>query len=72
MVRVASFLLLSLTTIQGFSPKDSVLDKDVFAIYSLMLTDPKTSHRTDKIERYLIAARTTPGRPEEPCIRPPN
>jgi hypothetical protein len=36
-----------------------------------MLTNPKTSHGAEKNERYLIATTTTPGRPEEPCIRPP-
>lgn len=72
MVRVAYCLLLSFSTIQGFQPQDLGLEKDVYAIYSLILTNPKTSHGADKNERYLIAAMTTPGRPEEPCIRLPN
>jgi hypothetical protein len=71
MVRVAYCLLLSFSTTQGFQPQDSVLEKDVYAIYSLMLTNPKTSHGADQNERYLIATTTTPGHPEEPCIRPP-
>ena len=72
MLRVAYCLLLSCSTIQGFQLQDLGPDKDVYAIYSLMLTNPKTSHGADQNERYLIAAMTGPGRPEEPCIRPPN
>src|SRR5215475_8292598 len=71
MVRVAYCLLLSFSTLQGFQPQDLGFEKDVYGIYSLMLTNPKTSHGPDKNERYLIAAMTTPGRREEPCIRPP-
>lgn len=71
MLRAAYCLLLSFNTIQGFQPQDLGLEKDVYAIYSLMLTNPRTSHGADKNERYLIATTTTPGSPEEPCIRPP-
>ena len=46
-------------------------DKDVYAIYSLMLTNPKTSHGPDTNPRYLIADATAPGVPETPCVAPP-
>lgn len=50
---------------------DSEREKDVYLIYSLMLTNPRTSHGPDNNERYLIAATTAPGRPPEPCVIPP-
>jgi len=40
---------------------DKDKDKDVYAIYSLMLTNPKTSHGPDTNPRYLIADATAPG-----------
>jgi len=52
-------------------PQDSERDKDVYAIYSLMLTNPQTSHSPDNNARYLIASTTGPGQPKEPCVRPP-
>jgi hypothetical protein len=42
-----------------------------YAIYSLMLTNPKTSHDPDTGPRYLIADTTARGVPETPCIAPP-
>jgi hypothetical protein len=50
---------------------DADRDKDVYAIYSLMLTNPYTSHGPDDNARYLIAAATVPGVPKDPCVRPP-
>ena len=47
------------------------IDKDAYAIYSLMLTNPKTSHGPDTNPRYLIADTTVPGVPETPCVAPP-
>jgi len=41
--------------------------KDAYAIYSLMLTHPKTSHGADNNERYLISMFTAPTIPE-PCL----
>lgn len=46
-------------------------DKDVYAIYSLMLTNPDTSHGSDTNPRYLIADTTVRGVPETPCVTPP-
>lgn len=51
------------------SPSES--EKDVYLIYSLLLTNPKTSHGPDNNPRYFIEATTVPGRPPEPCVRPP-
>jgi hypothetical protein len=45
--------------------------QDVYAIYSLMLTNPPTSHGPDDNERYLIRMFTAPTSPQEPCVRPP-
>lgn len=52
-------------------PQETTAEKDVYAIYSLVLTNPQTSHGPDDNERYLIAATTAPGRPQEPCVRLP-
>jgi hypothetical protein len=51
--------------------QDAERDKDVYLIYSLMLTNPQTSHGPDNNARYLIAATTGPGVPKDPCVRPP-
>ncbi len=56
---------------QDASSADSEREKDTYAIYSLLLTNPRTSHGVDNNERYLIAATTVPGVPPIPCIRPP-
>jgi mannose-6-phosphate isomerase-like protein (cupin superfamily) len=68
-------LLIICTIAPGFSQEtkslDSEQEKDVYAIYSLMLANPQTSHGPDNNERYLIAATTTPGYPLQPCVRPP-
>ena len=56
---------------QETNPADSEREKDVYAIYSLMLTDVPTSHGADNNERYIIAATTAAGRPTPPCVLPP-
>jgi hypothetical protein len=74
-IRFAFSLLMICTTAQGFQQNarsvDSDREKDVYAIYSLMLTNPTTSHGPYTSDRYLIAMTTGPGRPAEPCVRPP-
>jgi hypothetical protein len=66
--------VFSAALMQGFQagqiPPASGDDKDVYLIYSLMLTNPKTSHDQNN-ERYFIAATTAPGRPAQPCVVPP-
>jgi hypothetical protein len=63
------------TVAYGFQQETNAIDpereKEVYAIYSLMLTNPKTSHGADRNERYLIRAATVPGTPRFPCVRPP-
>ncbi len=75
MFRFACVLLVLGTIAHGFpqdaSSADSEREKDACAIYSLLLTNPKTSHGADNNERYLIAPTTVPGVPPVPCIRPP-
>lgn len=63
-------LILPVTCGIAFGFQDDP-DKDVYAIYSLMLTSPETSHGPDDNARYLIAATTGPGFPLEPCVKPP-
>ncbi|MGH9647168.1 MAG: hypothetical protein ACRD4E_10160, partial [Bryobacteraceae bacterium] len=70
------FSLLALCTLahafqQHVTPPDSDREKDVYAIYSLMLTNPQTSHGPDRNERFLIAVTTAPPHAQEPCVRPP-
>jgi hypothetical protein len=75
MFRLAYSLPITCVIAFGFqqegSSTDSEREMDVYAIYSLMLTNPRTSHGPDNNERYLIASTTGPGTPEEPCVRPP-
>src|SRR6266478_1466256 len=75
MFRLASALLLIAIMPHGFpqdtSTADAEHEKDVYAIYSILLTNPKTSHGADDNERYLIAPTTVPGNPRIPCVRPP-
>lgn len=56
---------------QGVASAVSEREKDVYSIYSLMLTNPQTSHGADNNERYLIRMFTAPTSPQEPCVRPP-
>ncbi len=54
------------------SRDDSGRQTDVYAIYSLMLLHPATSHGPDDNQIYLISDVTVPGTPTEPCVRPPD
>jgi hypothetical protein len=72
----AAYLLFTICTIApGFqketNPADFAREKDIYAIYSLMLSNPNTSHGPYQSERYLIAKTTVPGVPEQPCVAPP-
>jgi hypothetical protein len=73
MLRSRYLVFLLSAVLYGFqkSAASGEFDKDAYAIYSLMLTNPKTSHGPDGNPRYLIADTTTPGVPETPCIAPP-
>jgi hypothetical protein len=76
----AALRLLSLLVVCAFAygfqqstdSTELAKDKDVYAIYSLALTELKTSHGPDNDERYLIASTTTVrGFPKLSCVRPP-
>ena len=43
-------------------------EKDVYAIYSLLMMNPETSHGADDNPRYLILDTTVAGVPTEPCV----
>ena len=45
-------------------------ERDVYKIYSLLMTNPPTSHGADDNPRYLIDT-TTRLRSAQPCVRPP-
>ena len=59
----------------GFQPQTGSTDpdreKDVYAIYSLMLTNPRTSHGPYDSERLLIAKATRQASVQILCMRPP-
>jgi hypothetical protein len=75
MLRTAYLLFMICTIVPGFQkegdPADSAREKDIYAIYSVMLSNPNTSHGPYQSERYLIAKTTVPGVPEQPCVSPP-
>lgn len=70
MTRLVSALLAISGPALGFQ-QYAEREKDVYAIYSIMLTNLQTSHGPYEGDRYLIAATTGPGNPREPCVRPP-
>jgi len=70
MMRLVCALLAISGPTLGFQ-QDAEREKDVYAIYSIMLTNVQTSHGPYEGDRYLIATTTGPGNPEEPCVRPP-
>jgi hypothetical protein len=75
MFRFASMLLftgaISHSSPQEIRYADFERVKDTYLIYSLLLTNPRTSHGADDNERYLIAPTTVPGYPRIPCVQPP-
>jgi hypothetical protein len=57
---------------RGFQEDANTLERerDVYKIYSLLMTNPPTSHGADDHPRYLIDT-TTRLRSDQPCVRPP-
>ena len=55
----------------GTVSSDSAREEDIYAIYSLMLSNPQTSHGPDDNSRYLIEEKTGRAIPLEPCVEPP-
>jgi hypothetical protein len=76
MIRACGILIVACSAACAFQqPKEASADPgreaDVYAIYSLLLTNPPTSHGPDDNEIYLIAGTTVPGTPAEPCVSLP-
>jgi hypothetical protein len=46
-------------------------EADVYKIYSLLMTNPGTSHGPDNNPRYLIAGTTRPDAGQKPCVEAP-
>jgi hypothetical protein len=75
MFRFALVLLMIGTSAQGFQQDthsaEPEVEKAVYEIYSLMLTNLDTSHGPYTSDRYLIRMETGAAFPEVPCVRPP-
>src|SRR4051794_33471468 len=73
-IAVLLFAIISLTSQPASSSQAAAADEhhDVYAIYSILMTDPKTSHGQSKDDLFLIADVTRPALPVEPCIRVPS
>jgi hypothetical protein len=56
---------------QAADSSKSEQEKDTYAIYSLVLAHPETSHGPDDNERYLVAETTASVFSQEPCVQPP-
>ena len=73
--RFAVLLCFCVVAAPGFQESqgstDSGRNSDIYVIYSLMLTNAQTSHGSNNNERYLIANRTAPAHPPDPCVNPP-
>src|SRR5438552_3542031 len=74
-MNIIAFLLFAVMgpTAKGASPLRQAADEhaDIYSIYSLMMTNPSTSHGPSTDDVYLIADMTRPARPAEPCVRVP-
>jgi len=74
-MNVIAFLLFAVIGLapKGASPLIQTADEhnDIYSIYSLMMTNPSTSHGPSTDEMYLIAEMTRPAVPAEPCVRVP-
>jgi hypothetical protein len=46
-------------------------EKEIYKIYSLLMTNPPTSHGPDDNARYLIAETTSMPVHQQPCVDPP-
>src|SRR5260370_22314708 len=76
MLRYSVILIIGCAAASGFqqttnATADFERRADIYAIYSLMMTEPKTTHGPDNNEIYLIRDTTVPGTPPEPCVRVP-
>jgi hypothetical protein len=68
------WLLVAGITLPSYAQDTAYADlgrvTDIYAIYSLLLTNPTTAG-LDTNERYLIAPTTVPGDPGVLCVEPP-
>ena len=68
-------ILFVVGTVDSSSQQDRLLTesdrRDVYTIYSLIMTNPATSHGADNNEVYLVSEMTKPGFPVVPCVRVP-
>ena len=76
MIRACGILFVACCAADAFQQQpdaspDTAREADVYAIYSLLLTNPPTSHGPEDNEIYLIAGATVPGTPAEPCVTLP-
>lgn len=75
MLRFACSWVIGCVAANAFQPQagsaDPEREKDVYAIYSLMLTNPRTSHGVDNNERLLIGMNTKPPSVQLSCMRSP-
>jgi hypothetical protein len=74
-LRFACSWVIGCVAANAFQPQagsaDPEREKDVYAIYSLMLTNPRTSHGVDNNERLLIGMNTKPPNVQLSCMRSP-
>src|SRR5438552_3342007 len=73
-IRVVAFLSLTMfPAILSYrqEPSTDLRQADVYAIYSLMMANPQTSHAPAEEETFLIASTTEPAYPQTPCVAVP-
>ena len=58
---LAALAFSSAAALAQTTAPDPARQADIYAIYSLMLTNPQTSHSLDNNHVYLIAGTTVPG-----------
>ena len=61
----------ALASQEDAAPLERERENDVYRIYSLLMTNVRTSHGADNNPRYLIAASTHSETARQPCVRPP-
>ena len=75
MIRACGTLIIASSAACAFQQQGASADldreADTYSIYSLLLTNPPTSHGPDNNEIYLIGGTTVPGIPAEPCVTVP-
>ena len=76
MLRHSVILIIGCAAASGFQQTTNATANferraDIYAIYSLMMTEPKTTHGAENNDIYLIRDTTVPGTPPEPCVPVP-